>query len=63
MPSGFEPAPEVKARRVRRVGASEAAGDEAEPFGLAPYCFFKPLAVIHPDALTPFGLSLSKACP
>ena len=43
----LEPAPEVEPGRVRRIGAREPAGHEAEPLGLGPYCFLKALAVIH----------------
>ena len=43
----LEPAPEVEPRRVRRVGAREAAGGEAEPLGFGPYCFLKAFVGSH----------------
>ena len=37
----LEPAPEIEPGSLRRIGASEAAGDEAQPLGFGPYCLFK----------------------
>ena len=44
---GFEPATEIAPRRVRRIGAREAARSEADPFRFRPYCFLKALAFMH----------------
>ena len=43
----------------RRIGAREAAGDEAEPLGLGPYCFLKGLALIHGARHTPPAAAFS----
>ena len=37
----LEPAPEIEPGSLRRVGAREAAGDEAEPLCFGAYCLLK----------------------
>ena len=49
---GLQPALEVEPRRVRRIGAREPAGGEAEPRRLGPYCFLKAFAAMHASAST-----------
>jgi ABC-2 type transport system ATP-binding protein len=58
--TGFEPALEVDPRCVGRIGAGEAARDEAQLSRSRFYCFLKALALMHARAPTPFVLSLSK---
>jgi hypothetical protein len=48
---GREPLPELPTGRAGGVGARESAGAKAEPFGLAPYCFFKAFVGSHGSRL------------
>jgi hypothetical protein len=43
----LEPSFQVEPGWVGSVGAREAAGDEAQPFGFRPYCFLKALPFMH----------------
>src|SRR4051794_21773035 len=49
--AGLEPVFEIEPRGIGRVRRRKAAGREAEPLGLSPYCIFKALARIHGRSL------------
>jgi len=53
-----EPAQQVGSGIGRAVGASEAAGDEAEPLSLRAYCFLQLFASIHGRSNSLSGQSL-----